>query len=111
MLVLDNSNSMTEQVSGNTTRKDLIFESAKTLISSLLKDNTSLKIGIVSFSSNIDVAKEGTLEDAKVISSLNTDVTTLNNAISNIETNGPRTDLQAGLLLASKQFTKTDNTK
>ena len=38
MLVLDNSNSMNETVdeTETTTRKDLIFESAKTLVSSIL---------------------------------------------------------------------------
>lgn len=110
MLVIDNSNSMTNEVSGKT-RKDLVFESAKTLVSNLLQDNEGLKIGIVSFSTNTDTSKEGTLEDAKVESTLNSDATTLNNAISNIQTNGTRTNLQSGLLLASQQFTKTDNNK
>lgn len=110
MLVIDNSNSMTTEVSGKT-RKDLVFESAKTLVSNLLKDNQGLKIGIVSFSTNTDVSKEGTLEDANVESSLSSDYATLNNAISNIQTNGPRTDLQSGLLLASQQFTKNNNNK
>lgn len=111
MLVLDNSNSMTDEISDTQTRKDLIFESAKTLVSDLLKDNSSLKIGIVSFSTNTDITKEGTIEDANVISALSNDVSALTNAISNIETNGPRTNLQSGLLLASEQFTKTDNNK
>ncbi len=111
MLVLDNSNSMTEEVSQNQTRKDLIFESAKTLVSNLLTDNASLKIGIVSFSTNVDIKKEGTIEDATVVSTLSNDSNTLSTAISNIETNGPRTNLQAGLLLASQQFTKTSTNK
>lgn len=111
MLVLDNSNSMLDTVSENSTRKDLIFESAKILISELLKNNTELKIGIVGFSSNTDINKEGTIEDASVVSAFSSDVTTLTTAISNIETNGPRTNLQAGLLLASQQFTQADNNK
>lgn len=111
ILVLDNSNSMTSEVSDGKTRKDLIFESAKTLVSDLLEDNTQLKIGIVSFSTNTDVTKEGTIEDANVISALSNDTTALTNAISTIKTDGPRTNLQAGLLLASQQFTKTDNNK
>lgn len=111
MLVLDNSDSMTNNVSDTQTRKDLIFESAKTLVSNLLEDNTSLKIGIVSFSTNTDVSKEATIEDASVVSPLSNDTPTLINAISSIETNGPRTDLQAGLSLASNQFTSTDNNK
>lgn len=111
MLVLDNSDSMNTTVSGATTRKELIFNSAKTLISNLLKDNEELKIGIVSFSTSIDSSKEGTLEDANLASSLSNDISTLNNAISNIKADGPRTNLESGLELASEQFTKTDNNK
>lgn len=111
MLVLDNSDSMNTTVSGATTRKELIFNSAKTLISNLLKDNEELKIGIVSFSTSIDSSKEGTLEDANLASSLSNDISTLSNAISNIKADGPRTNLESGLELASEQFTKTDNNK
>lgn len=110
MVVLDDSNSMTTEVFGTTTRRDLIFNSANTLISSLLQDNTSLKIGVVKFSTN-QVSSEGTIEDASIVSPLSDDVIALNNAISNIETLGPRTNLQSGLLLASQQFTSEDNNK
>ena len=111
ILVLDNSNSMAEKVSQDKTRKDLIFDAAKTLVTNLLKDNTNLKIGIVSFSTNTDMAKEGTIEDATVVSALSNDSSALSKAIFNIETNGPRTNLESGLLLASQQFTSTDNNK
>ena len=111
MLVLDNSDSMITEVSEDKTRKDLIFNSAKTLVSNLLRDNENLKVGIVSFSTNIDTSKEGTIEDASLVSTLSNDASTLTNAISNIQANGPRTDLEAGLSLASSQFTKTDNNK
>lgn len=110
MIVLDNSDSMNDEVS-STTRKELIFESAKTLVTNLLKDNTDLKIGIVSFSTNADQSKEATIEDAQVQSTLSTDVTALKTAISNITTDGHRTDLQAGLLLASQQFSEEKNNK
>ena len=111
MLVIDNSNSMNNSTSSGKIRKELVFESAKTLVSNLLKDNDNLKIGVVSFSTNTDVSKEGTLEDAKIESTLTADSTSLINAISNTQTNGARTDLQAGISLASEQFTKTDNNK
>lgn len=111
MLVLDNSDSMITEVSEDKTRKDLIFNSAKTLVSNLLRDNENLKVGIVSFSTNIDTSKEGSIEDASLVSTLSNDASTLTNAISNIQANGSRTDLEAGLSLASSQFTKTDNNK
>ena len=111
ILVLDNSESMTEEVSSGKTRRDLIFNSANNLVSNLLKDNDSLKIGIVRFSTNVDFSLEGTIDDASVVSPLSDNITTLTNAISSIETNGPRTDLQSGLVLASQQFSKEDNNK
>ena len=110
MIVIDNSESMTEEISG-TTRRDLVFESAKTLVSNLLQDNTALNVGIVSFSSNSDTSKEGTLEDAFLISEMSNDVTTLTNAISNIQTNGARTDLDAGIQVATQQFTSNATNK
>ena len=100
MLVLDNSDSMNDEISSGKTRKDLIFDSAKKLINNLLTDNKSLEVGIVSFSTNIDSSKEGTLEDASLVSTLSNDITSLTNAISGIEANGPRTDLQSGLSLS-----------
>ena len=111
MLVLDNSDSMQNATSTGEIRKDLVFKSAQALVSNLLEDNSQLQIGVVSFSTNIDVSKEATIEDASLVSSLSNSATELNNAISNIEANGPRTDLQAGLLLASQQFSEEDNNK
>ena len=111
MLVLDNSDSMQNETSTGEIRKDLVFESAQALVSNLLEDNTQLQIGVVSFSTNTDMSKEATIEDASIVSSLSSNATELNNAISNIEANGPRTDLQAGLLLASQQFSEEDNNK
>ena len=109
MLVIDNSKSMLDAV-GSKTREDLVIDSAKTLITNLLEDNTKLKIGAVSFSTNSDVSKEGTIEDATLISNLTNDSSALISAVSNIEYNGPRTDLDSGLKLAKQYFTdSTDN--
>lgn len=110
MLVIDNSDSMLDEVD-NTTREELVVNSAKTLVNNLLKDNDNLKIGVVSFSSNTDVSKEGTIEDASLVSELSNDSTTLNNSISNIEYNGPRTDLESGITLAQKYFSTEKNNK
>lgn len=111
MLVLDNSDSMQNQTSTGEIRKDLVFESAKTLVSRLLENNTELEIGVVSFSTNTDQSKEATIEDATLVSDLTNDVSTLTNAISNIEANGPRTDLEAGLSLVSSQFSEEADNK
>ena len=111
MLVLDNSNSMTEEVSDGKTRKNLIFDSANSLINNLLKDNEQLKIGIVSFSANTDISKEGSIEDASIVSELTNKPDLLEKSISSIKTDGPRTNLQAGLHLAAQQFTTESTNK
>ncbi len=111
MLVIDNSKSMDDIVEGTTTRKDLVIKSANTLVNNILKGNDNLKIGVVSFSTNEDVSLEGTLNDANLVSDLSTDPQSLTSAISNIQYTGPRTNLQAGLNLASQYFTSEDNNK
>lgn len=104
MLVIDNSKSMLDEVSNGKTREDLVIDSAKTLITNLLADNTQLKIGAVSFSTNSDIKKEGTIDDAKLVSDLTNNSEALISSISNIEYDGPRTDLDAGITLAKKYF-------
>lgn len=111
MIVLDNSNSMTLNTLEGSIRKDLVFGSAKTLVSNLMKDNSNLKIGLVSFSTNADSTKEGTLEDAKLETGLTNDLTQLLQKIDTIETSGLRTNLESGLSLASTQFTKSNHNK
>ena len=111
MLVIDNSKSMEDIVEGTTTREDLVIESAETLVNTILKDNENLKVGVVSFSTNEDVSKEGTLEDANLVSDLSTDSQALISAISNIQYTGPRTDLESGLNLASQYFSDEENNK
>ncbi len=107
MLIIDNSKSMSDEVSKGVTREDLVIDSAKTLIKNLLEDNTKLKIGVVSFSTNVDVSKEGTIEDAKIVSELTNDTDYLLSSVSNIEYTGPKTDLDAGINLAKQYFTNT----
>lgn len=110
MLVIDNSNSMTSLVTDEQTREALVIDSAKTLITNLLKDNTNLKIGVVSFSTNTDISKEGSIEDAKIVSELTNDVDNLISSVSNIEYDGPRTNLDAGITLAKQYFSdETEN--
>ena len=110
MLVLDNSNSMKTETTP--TRQELVYNSAKSLITKMLKDNNKLKVGIVSFSSNTDISKWGQLDyDAALISNLSNDATALNNAIDTIATDGPRTDLDAGISLASTYFSSENNNK
>lgn len=118
MLVIDSSQSMDEVVSGTTTRKDLVLNSANKLVTDLLKANsTSLKIGVVTFSSSIEkdpdtgYTIEGTIADAQKVVDLSNDVTSLTSKISAIEGVGSRTDLDSGLQLAKSCFTSADTNK
>lgn len=112
MLVLDNSSSMKSYISDTLkTRQESVFNSAKTLINNLLDASDYLKIGVVSFSTNTDVSLEGTINDASLVSELSSNASELNTAIDNIEANGPRTDLEAGITLASQYFSNEDTNK
>ena len=111
MLVIDNSMSMKENIEETTTREDLVIESANTLVNTILEGNDNLQVGVVSFSTNADVSLEGTINDANLVSDLSSDPQALTSAISNIQYTGPRTDLEAGLSLASQYFTEEDNNK
>lgn len=118
MLVIDSSNSMDTVVSGTTTRKDLVLDSANKLVESLLEANsTSLKIGVVTFSTSSEVDPDtgfvnpGTANDAQKVCDFSNNLTTLQSKISAIEGTGQYTNLDSGLKLAKSCFTSDDNNK
>lgn len=120
VLVIDNSNSMQQVTSSGQTRSTLIKSSAKTLVTNLLKDNTNLKIGTVSFSTSSEknpngYVTVGTNNDAKLLSNLTSDISTLTSSIDNIlyadVTESSYTNLQAGLNLGKQLFSKENNNK
>jgi len=91
------------------TRKDLIYNSAKQLATKLNASDPEFKIGVICFSSNSDVTKEGTIEDATLMQTLTTENSDVLEAIENInDTNfGSRTNIEAGLELANRNFSGT----
>lgn len=115
MLVIDSSQSMNENVEGETTRKDTVLESANKLVKSLLEANpTTLKIGVVTFSTSSEKNEEGyvitgTEADAQKVCDFTNNITDLTTKISAIEGTGQYTNLDSGLLLAKQQFS-TENT-
>ena len=117
MLVIDSSSSMDQVVSGNTTRKDLVLNSANKLVEDLLKANpTSLKIGVVTFSTGTEKDENGYLitgteADAQKVCDFTNDVSTLKTKISAIEGTGQYTNLDSGLKLAKSQYTSENNNK
>ena len=66
MLVIDKSGSMEDEVSGNETRKNLIFNSAKTLVEKIFNSTSNVKVGVVTFSSSPYISSAGTINDAAV---------------------------------------------
>ena len=116
MLVIDSSDSMDTIVEGTTTRKDLVLDSANKLVESLLKVNSNLKIGVVTFSTGTETDDEGHLitgteADAQKVCDLTTDLSKLTTSISAIEGTGQYTNLDSGLQLAKNSFSSEDNNK
>lgn len=112
MLVIDSSNSMNTKITDNTTRKDLVLNSAQKLVENLLSINSStLKIGVVTFSASQEQSEMGTEKDAQLVTTFTNDLKTLKAKISAIEGTGAYTDLDAGLKLAQKTFTTEKNNK
>lgn len=106
ILVIDNSKSMSDNtLSSGTTRKEAVFGAAKELAKSIITAQSNTKIGVVSFSTNSDAEKEGTLEDAKLMIKPTNKIADVENAIDSIETTGARTNIDAGLQIARDNFT------
>lgn len=115
-LVIDNSTSMIQNsVGSNLTRKQAVINSANTLVDKLFEANPNAKVGIVSFSSLDSVAgeTEGTINDAELVLALNNDKTTVKASIDSVAESktGPRTNIEAGLEIASQNYTTKENTK
>ena len=118
MLVIDSSKSMDTVISGETTRKDTVLDSANKLVEELLKANsTTLKIGVVTFSASDQKDPEtgflvsGTEADAQNVCELTNDLSVLQSKISGIEGIGQYTNLDSGIQLAKKSFSSDDTTK
>lgn len=124
ILLLDNSQSMsnnTVTVNGQEiTRKQLIINSANTLVTKLFKANPKINIGVVEFATSTDTSKEGTDDDAQLVLSigLSKDPDSVENSVKDAlntvaaTTMGPRTDIQVGLETAQKILdtsAETDN--
>lgn len=108
-LVIDNSLSLRDKVTDTQTRKDIIYDSAKKLATKLHTADPDFKIGVISFSSCSDVTKEGTIDDATLMQSLTQEDTKVLEAIENINNTdfGSRTNIEAGLELANRNFSGT----
>lgn len=105
VLVIDNSLSMKETIETGDSRMDAVADSAKVLATELLKLDT-VKLSVVSFSTG---SNEGTITDAKLRTALTNSKDVVLNAITEVanDATGVRTDIEAGITLASEQFSGT----
>ena len=111
VLVIDNSLSMIQnKVSTDTTRLKAVTDSAKKLTEKLF-ENENMKVAVVSFSTGDN---EGTISDAKLRTKLTSDSKKVLSSINEIaidDTQGPRTNIDAGLQVAKTCFSKEENNK
>lgn len=121
VLVIDDSRSMKNTISTGGTRMEAVIDSAKVLASELLKLDT-VNLSVVSFSTG---ENEGTIEDAKLRTVLTKSKDNVLSAINSIYDDfvkiieeddptssiGARTNIEAGITLASQQFTGTCESK
>lgn len=107
--VIDNSLSMDDDVTQELKRLDVVIDSAKSLATELLK-NENVEIGIVRFSTGDN---EGTISDASLVIEPTNSKTNVLNAIDSIvdDKSGPRTNIDAGLKVASQNFTEECESK
>lgn len=121
VLLIDNSDSMSNTISSGGTRMQAVISSAKKFTEELFKSDT-IKVSVVSFSSanglnarytDPDWIEEGTEADAKLLTALTDSKNAVNAAIDSLGTNslGARTDIEAGISLAKKQFSGTIDNK
>lgn len=110
VLVIDNSLSMDETIATGGSRMEAVADSAKLLATELLKLNT-VKLSVVSFSAG--ETNRGVLTDAKLRTALTNSKDTVMNAITEVsnDATGTQTDIEAGITLASQQFTGTCDNK
>lgn len=112
-LVIDNSLSMrNNKVTDTKTRLETVTDSAKNFATELL-ENENVKIGVVSFSTNTDVSKEGTIEDATLKTVPTSNKETVLSSITEIANGelGDRTNIDAGITLANQNFSKDCKSK
>lgn len=111
-LILDNSHSMTTSYN-NKEKRQYVAETASAFVDSIFDYFDDAKVGIVSFSS-VDVGSTlGTEDDAKLLLNLSNSKDTVQNTITNYTTTeGPFTNIEAGLSIAEGNFTNnTDSQK
>lgn len=109
--VIDNSSSMTEDYIGDQTRKQVVINSANSLVDKIFAENSKAKVGVVGFSSS--PSAEGTIADGSLRQELTNSSEEVKTAISNLSELevGDRTNIDAGVTIAKDNFSSDENVK
>ena len=109
--VIDNSSSMTEDYIGDQTRKQVVIDSANSLVDKIFAKNSNAKVGVVGFSSS--PSAEGTIADGSLRQELTNSSEEVKSAISNLSELevGNRTNIDAGVTIARDNFSSDENVK
>ena len=109
--VIDNSSSMTEDYIGEQTRKQVVINSANSLVDKIFAENSNAKVGVVGFSSS--PSAEGTIADGSLRQELTNSSEEVKSAISNLSELevGDRTNIDAGVTIAKDNFSSDENVK
>lgn len=109
--VIDNSSSMTEDYIGEQTRKQVVIDSANSLVDKIFAENSNAKVGVVGFSSS--PSAEGTIADGSLRQELTNSSEEVKTAISNLSELevGNRTNIDAGVTIARDNFSSDENVK
>lgn len=119
ILVIDNSISMNEIVTGEKTRRDVILNSAIEFVNQVYSNIEGLKVGIVKYYGyDVDENEEpiqttGTIETANIIQNLTDDKTKILNSIESLKDIEYEysTNTDAGLLRAKNMFSNANSNK
>ena len=113
MLVIDNSPSMDFVTSSGKTRKDIVLNSAKELVNSIYAISSDIKVGLVDFHGLNGMFDFASTRNASLKQALTSDKATMLSALDaelEASTQGG-TNIDAGLQVAKKNFTKEDTNK
>lgn len=108
IFVIDTSDSMKREVSSGVTRMEAVKQAASKLATELLKNDT-VKLGVVTFSTSDNF---GTIADAKLKSPLTSSSSDISSIMQSLTYDGNgQTNIDAGLTLASQNFSNTCENK
>lgn len=105
MLVIDESGSMNIKLENGKTRRETVYEATTKMVNEIFSNYSNVSIGIIKFaaSSSSDVR----MDDAEKVCSLTNDRNLVINGIEKKEKVSGGTNIEAGILVAKKEYSNT----